>query len=129
SRLSRRTGHPENGGAAAPDAYHVLDLCNRHDGPERCAALLFRRLDKGGSAACNCALADFPRAVLLTGDRCRPHCALHDSPNYVRVFRWSACWLPGCTRKPAGYDNATHRTCDLCDLVQRRANAGLALVA
>ena len=48
SRLSWRTGHPEDGRPSKIHAGHVCHLCDRNDGVERCAALFSGAWTKEG---------------------------------------------------------------------------------
>ena len=64
-----------------------LDLRHRHDGAQRRAALLFRRLDQGGNSARHRALAAIACAALPDDGRRCPDRALHDAADDLRLFR------------------------------------------
>ena len=69
SRLSRGTGHPQDGRLARTHAGDVPDLRHRHDDAERRAALFLRRLDEGGNPARDLALGPsrVPHYLMLAG--------------------------------------------------------------
>ena len=98
------------GGLRNADAGDVSHLRRRHDGAQRCAALLFRRLDEGGNPARHRALAEIAGAALSDARRRRADRALHDAADDLTSFLASAA-RPLTTRtKVLGHDHPAYRS-------------------
>src|SRR6266540_75165 len=129
SRMPRRTGHSQNGRTPPLYASNFHDVRGRHDGAQRCADLLLRRLDQRGNSSCHSALAAVACALLPDSGRSRSHRALHDATNHLRLLRQPARCCRACTRESTCHDDASDRVGVWRNFVERCAYACMAVAA